>query len=159
MTITQQFSHARRFYNPPGSSFIKWAGYHAGVSEWFKEAVLKTVGVRASGGSNPSTCVQSLVYKEDFKLKHWKRYVTICYRDNMKVEYLLNEQGIIESRFQTSITKGFKRLVLDEHGKVIKIKRFNPSEVDFCQRFLATNLPLIRRLLKNRKGDTYGNFG
>lgn len=77
----------------------------------------------------------------------------------MKVEYLLNKQGIIESRFKTSITKGFKSLVLNEHGKVIKVKRFNPSEIDFCQRFLATNLPLIRKVLKNRKGDTYGNFG
>lgn len=89
--------------------------------------------------------------------------MTICYRDNTTVDYLINNQGIIEVKFKTSFTKGFKSLVLDEFGKIIKVKRFNPSEVDFCQRFLATNLPLIRklarRMLKGRKGDTYGNFG
>lgn len=74
-----------------------------------------------------------------------KHYVTICYRDNTVVTYVVKPDGHLEVDFETPTRRGSKYLSLLKDGTILRQEGYNPSEIDFCQRFLATNLPLIER--------------
>lgn len=76
-----------------------------------------------------------------------RHYATICYRDNTVVTYKVQSDGHIEVDFETPARHGSKYLSLLKDGTILRQEGYNPSEIDFCQRFLATNLPLIERMV------------
>ena len=75
-----------------------------------------------------------------------KHYATIHFRDNTDVTYMVKPDGHLEVDFETPARRGTKYLSLLKDGTILKQDGYSPSEVDFCRRFLHTNLPLIERM-------------
>ena len=77
-----------------------------------------------------------------------KHYVTICFRDNTEVTYVLKPNGKVEVEFETAVGKGFHSLTMSESCEVIRCYGYSPSDVDFFKRFLKDNISLIKRWAK-----------
>lgn len=79
-------------------------------------------------------------------------YVRLCQRENTDVTYMMNN-GALEVTFEQAIYRGFKTLVLSILGDIVFCDGFNSSEIDYFQRFLAKNRPLIERMAKENASN------
>ena len=62
-------------------------------------------------------------------------YMTLCYRENTEVTYMLNKQGRIEVTFEKEVTGGFNTAVFNDRGQLISNEGFNSSDIDYFSRF------------------------
>lgn len=62
-------------------------------------------------------------------------YITLCYRENTEVTYMLNKQGRIEVTFEKAVTDGFNTAVFNDRGELLSNEGFNPSDIDYFSRF------------------------
>lgn len=62
-------------------------------------------------------------------------YMTLCYRENTEVTYMLNKQWRIEVTFEKAVTGGFNTAVFNDRGELLSNEGFNPSDIDYFSRF------------------------
>lgn len=72
-----------------------------------------------------------------------KHYMTLCIYNNTEVTYR-NIDKNIEITFEQAYNKGFKELVVDIKGKILKNNGFNDAEVECFLNFLKINKKLIK---------------
>lgn len=85
-----------------------------------------------------------------------QHYMTICFRGNTEVTYKEND-GEIEVTFEQAVSKGFHELVLKIDGSIASCVGFNESEVDYFQRFLSKNRPVIEEEVEEINAEAIYN--
>jgi hypothetical protein len=69
-------------------------------------------------------------------------YMTVCFKDDMEVTYSFNEKDRDETpeiMYETAIKTGFKTMVTDISGNVIRNQGYAPDEVTFNINFTKLN--------------------
>lgn len=72
-----------------------------------------------------------------------KHYMTLCIYNNTEVTYR-NNNDKIEITFEQACSKGFKELVTDINGKILRNDGFNDAEISVLLNFLKINKKLIK---------------
>lgn len=78
-----------------------------------------------------------------------KAYMTLCFRDNIEVTYIVRDGEIIVT-FEKAVGKDFVSADFLLDGTMLSNTGYSDSDIDWIRRFLKNNAPII---IKDSRGE------
>lgn len=76
-----------------------------------------------------------------------EHYMTMCFRENTEVTYIVKDNEIIVT-YEKAVRNGFHRADIKLDGTVILQEGFSPSDIDYFIRFTIQNAPVLESVVR-----------